>query len=129
MTPFVEGPRVESPIVGARGSSEAVLLEVDSDRWLTPGAYISRAIAHRPEVRYVLERLEQSRLAVFVILESDPEEILDAIFDAERELYSTFRGLPFDVRVRTPSPDWDPRDLLRETVLHHQRIDADVRRG
>jgi hypothetical protein len=82
---------------------------------------MARRIAQHPEVKWVLERLERDRLAVFVILDDDPESLLNEIFEAERELYSTFHGLPFDVRVMRPSAAWSPDSILQDTIAHYER--------
>ncbi|MCK6479495.1 MAG: hypothetical protein HUU06_06645 [Planctomycetaceae bacterium] len=71
----------------------------------------------------VVERLEKDRYSVFVVLDSDPEDLLDAIFDAERELYSRSGGLPFDVRVMRPGPAWSPADLRTDSICHFDRAD------
>ena len=101
----------------------AVTILRGSGRWLTPGVHVFQAVAGRPEVRMVVERLEKDRYSVFVVLDSDPEDLLDAIFDAERELYSRSGGLPFDVRVMRPGPAWSPADLRTDSICHFDRAD------
>ena len=111
--------------------SHAVRVEVEQGAatWLTPGAHVAQAVAKHADVRLVLERLEQDRLAVFVVLDDDSEELLDDIFEAERELYTSFQGLPFDIRVMTPSDDWSAADLCRDKISHYERPGSDGCRG
>ena len=110
----------EEPV---RGMSAGVRVEgPPSVEWLTPARHIARAIGHRREVRLVAERLEADRYAVFVVLETDPEDLLDLIVDAEHELYDLFRGFPFDIRVMTPPSGWSDADLRRESIVHFQRL-------
>ena len=93
-----------------------------SAEWVTPGRTIAGAISHRPEVRLVVERLEADRYAVFVILDSDPEDLLDEILEAERVVFLRPRGLPFDLRIMKPQGDWSDADLLRDSFILFERL-------
>ncbi len=90
--------------------------------WLTPGRCIARAVAGRPEVRYVLEGFDASGYSVYVVLHDDPEDLLDRVIDAERELYTRFAGTRFDVRVMKPDETWSEEAYLRNTVVLYQGI-------
>jgi len=90
-------------------------------RWTTPAIHLASRIAHRDEVRLVLERLEPDHYSVFVVLDRDPEDLLDEIFEAEQDLHGRYRGIPFDVRVIRPAPDWSDADLRRDSVCIHDR--------
>lgn len=87
----------------------------------TPGLEMARAVAHHPAVAMVLERFEVGRHTVFIVLDRDPENLLDTIYDAEGSLYGRFAGLPFDVRVMTLTPGWSPADLERQWIVHYER--------
>jgi hypothetical protein len=89
--------------------------------WATPGSHIASAIGMEPGVRFVLERFDGDRSSVVVVLDDDPEPLLDAIFDAERELYEVFKDSVFDVRVTKPPRDWDSADLVRTSIVRHRR--------
>ena len=89
--------------------------------WGTPGSVIARLVASRPEVRLVAERYENGRYGVFVILDDDPEDVLDAVFEAERRAMEQLPRIPFDLRVRKPHPDWSDRDLRAGSVAHYAR--------
>jgi hypothetical protein len=69
----------------------------------------------------IIERFEKERYAVIVVLEQDPEDLLNKIFDAERELYTRYHGLPFDVRVMTPPPSHSLDDLAQGAFTHYIR--------
>lgn len=90
--------------------------------WLTPGRCIANAIAGRPEVRYVLEGFDPNGYSVYVVLFEEPEDLLDRIFDAERELYTKFAGTRFDVRVMRPDDAWAEETYLRNTVVHYRGV-------
>ena len=109
-------------LLEARGEPET-LARVDSETsdWLTPGRVLAERIAHREEVRLVLERLGPNRNIVFVVLERDPEDILNLIYDAEHELYSRFQRLPFDVRVTTVGPTWSDEGFRSTAFVHYDR--------
>lgn len=112
----------QEPPHGAVGVSAAiVLLPPEPKEWLTPGRHLASRVRQRQEVRAVLERLEPDRYSVFVILDKDPEELLDSIYEAESELYALFPKTPFDVRVMCPGPDWSAEDLRRESIAHYDR--------
>jgi hypothetical protein len=100
---------------------QTATVHVKSADWLTPGAFLAEQLARCREVRMILERFEKERYAVIIVLERDPEDLLDRIFDTERELYTLYRGLPFDVRVMTPPPSWRPDDLLQGAFAHYMR--------
>ncbi len=97
-----------------------VTMTTTSATWQTPGACIARAVFGRPEVRLVAERLERDRFGVFVVLYRDPEDVLDAVFEAEHLLYELFPGMPFDVRVMVPGPEWSDEDLRRDAAVHYE---------
>lgn len=89
--------------------------------WLTPGSLIAQWVASIPHVRFVAERLEGIRYAVFVVLDDDPEEVLDAIFQAEQEVMRHVPNMTFDMRVRRPHDGWKPDNLLASCMKHYAR--------
>lgn len=89
--------------------------------WQTPGTVTASLVAAIPEVRLVLERPEPDRYSVFVVVDDDGDEILDAILEAERELYRLFRNMPFDLRVLKPARNWDESDLANSSAEHYRR--------
>lgn len=88
---------------------------------MTPGSSLSEALSGIPEVRSVHERIDPDRYTVFVILDRDPENVLDAVFDAEHRLYEEFPKMPFDVRVMRPQPRWKEEDLSGSSCLRYRR--------
>ena len=68
--------------------------------WVTPGMYLAQRIFDFPQVRFVGERYESDYLQTVVVLENDPEDVLNAIFTTEQEMFRKFGRLRFDVRVR-----------------------------
>lgn len=95
-----------------------------SETWVTPAALLKAVAQSHSEVRYVLERYGE-RHAIFVVLDKDPESLLDAILDVESEIYRRFHKLPFDLRIMTPGSHWRPDDLLAQTGVIYER-DAHV---
>ena len=89
--------------------------------WLTPGSYLSREVASRPEVVAIVERVEPERHCVVVALKSDPDELLDVIFDAEREMVGRFEKVPFDLRVTVPESQEALESILRSGIVHYPR--------
>lgn len=90
-------------------------------KWQTPGLVVAENIASHELVRLVLEKVEPDRYVVFVVLDGDPEELLDAIFQTEQSLYETFRKMPFDLRVIKASDEWDAEALARQSIPRYRR--------
>jgi len=112
---------VEQQSIGVPSAVTTVEEDPEIKEWLTPGSIITREMAHFAEVRLVAERLGNNGYVVFLILEDDPEEVLDAAFDAERRAMAMIPQIPFDLRVRKPHPHWAPDDLLATCVTHYAR--------
>ena len=103
---------------------QAALLEVtcrEDAEWMTPGSLMAHQLSAIPQVRFVAERLEGARYAVFVVLDDDPEEVLDSVFDAERQTMQRLPGISFDLRVRKPHADWSPDNLLASCFKQYGR--------
>lgn len=89
--------------------------------WLSPGSFLFREIASRPEVLAIVERIEPERHCVLVALEHDPDELLDDIFDAEREMFRIFQKVPFDLRVTVSQSGDALASVLSSGIVHYQR--------
>ena len=89
--------------------------------WLTPGALIAERVIGLQAVHFVAERLENARYAVFVVLDDDSEDVLDAVFEAEQDFMRAVPNIAFDLRVRRPHNGWDPEPLLATCVAHYKR--------
>ena len=105
----------------ARVESNAIVTHGTDLRWQTPGVVIADAISGLPEVRFVFEKADAGRYTVFAILDDDPDDVLDPIFDAERELFRSCAWVPFDVRVMKVDKDWDPTELASVSIPRHRR--------
>jgi hypothetical protein len=68
--------------------------------WQTPGLYFAERISSNPAVRFVGELVEKDHIQVIIVVDNDPEELLDKIFATEEEMYSLPKSLRFDCRVR-----------------------------
>jgi hypothetical protein len=73
-------------------------------------------LAGRPELLHLLEQVGSNGHLVLVILRQETEEILDRVFDAQRELYSMFPSLAIDVRVIQKSEGWDLAPLQANSI-------------
>ena len=113
------GPREAEGVV-AQGDAVEVQAP-PAEEWATPGSFIARQVAGVGYVNFVAERLEGARYAVFVILDDDPEDALDSVFEAEQLAMKEIPGISFDLRVRRPHPDWSPDDLLSSCIRHYKR--------
>jgi len=68
--------------------------------WQTPGLFFAERIASDSNVRFVGELVEKDHIQVIIVIDSDPEELLDKIFSVEEDMYSSSKSLRFDCRVR-----------------------------
>ena len=114
----MEGDDEAKAVTGQAGYVKQEDVALD---WITPGALIAERVAHLKEVRFVAERLEGGRYAVFVILDEDPDSVLDTIFETEAEVMKQLSNVEFDLRVRKPHPDWSPDNLLSSCAKHYTR--------
>lgn len=109
--------------VQAKGvPANVVRLDAPAAHWPTPGSALAERLAGIPELRLVVERFESSGYVVTVVLERDPEAVLDQVYEAEKELYSAFTKIPFDVRVMTPGEGWTEESLLANGILRYERL-------
>ena len=119
---MVKQIELTQPAPGATGKpTSPVAVHFSETIWSSPGTHLASRVASRAEVRLILERLERDRFSVFVVLDEDPEDLLDAIFDAEEEIFKIFRGIPFDLRVIKPTSDWSDQDLRQDTICRYDR--------
>jgi hypothetical protein len=90
-------------------------------RWRTPGLCIAQEISKYPLVRFVGEKVQDDYLQTIVVVDDDPEELLDKIFSVEQELYEKFKGLRFDIRVRVMSPRENIDTIKLSAIIHYNR--------
>jgi len=84
--------------------------------WKTPGAFLANSVAALPEVAFVGERFGDDTHSIIILLQKDPEGVLNAIYAAEQKLYSEFPKAKFSVRVKTVGPG-SIETLAREYVI------------
>jgi hypothetical protein len=87
--------------------------------WHSPGSLITAACAKFKEVAVVAEKYEGNRHSVLVLLRQDPDEVLDAIYDAEAKAINDLKNMPFDLRVTVPLQAWDLNQLRRTYLVHY----------
>lgn|SRR3989338_1103680 len=91
--------------------------------WLTPGIYLAQRVFESSEVRFVGERFESDYLQTVVVLNDDPESLLDQIFTIEQKMFDKFGKLRFDVRIRVISPT-ENIDLIKcSSIVHFDKDD------
>lgn len=90
-------------------------------QWQTPGLYLAQRIADNPLVHYVGEEIHPDCLQIVVVVDDDPEELIDKIFSIEQEMYKKFTKLRFDMRLRVV-PNGDNIEVIKnETIGHYDR--------
>lgn len=95
---------------------------VDLDaQWQTPGLYITQKIAGIPLVRFIGEKIQADCLQTIIVVDDDPEDLIDKIFSIEQELYNKFINLRFDVRLRVISPEENIEVIKKSTLSYYDR--------
>ena len=89
--------------------------------WQTPGLYLAQRISNNSKIRFIGEKYEVDYLQTILVLDEDPEDLLNQIFSLEQEMYSKFQGLHFDVRVRVILPHADISAIKNSTIPHYER--------
>lgn len=92
-----------------------VLLPRDLN-WQTPGSYIAQEIVSNPLVRFVGEEIQPDCMQTIIVVDDDPEELVDKLFSIEQEMYKIFIKLRFDVRLRVV-PKGEDIEVIRKTVI------------
>ena len=91
-------------------------------QWQTPGLYLSQQVASNSLVRFIGEKVQTDYLQVIVVIDDDPEELLDAIFTVEQEMYHKFSGLRFDIRVRVIPKETEIETIQQSALVRYQRV-------
>lgn len=90
--------------------------------WQTPGRYLSEHLKTRQEVRFVGEKFQPDYLQTVIVLDCDPEELLETVFALEQELYHKYENLRFDIRVRV-IPKQESIDTIRKNcIVYYERM-------
>ncbi|HHT9146433.1 MAG: hypothetical protein Q7J76_04205 [Candidatus Brocadiaceae bacterium] len=97
---------------------QPILLEA---QWQTPGLYLAQKVARNPLVRFVGENLQTDIIQVVIIVEDDPEDLVDSIFSAEQEMYNKFNKLRFDVRLRVIPVKESIEIIKKSTIRNYDR--------
>lgn len=91
-------------------------------QWQTPGLYLAQRVAGNSLVRFIGEKLQPDYLQVIVVIDEDPEELLDAIFTVEQKMYQKFSGLRFDIRVRVIPEETAIETIRQSALVRYQRV-------
>lgn len=107
-------------VPGARSETEErIIIDGLPVTWRTPGTDLADAVRDKREVLLVTEKFDDDAHRITIVLEKDPEHVLDAIYDAEQALYRHHPGVRFSLRVMTRPPGWSPQSLLRQAIPLH----------
>ena len=65
---------------------------------MTPGLYFAQKITNNQLVRFIGEKFQVDYLQIIIVIDNDPDELLNEIFSIEQEMYKEFEWIRFDVR-------------------------------
>jgi hypothetical protein len=94
---------------------------MDVQKWQTPGLYLAHRIASNPLVRFIGEKMQVDYLQTIIVVDDDPEELVDKIFSVEQKMYKKFKNLRFDVRLRVISKEEDIEVIQKSTIHLYDR--------
>jgi len=93
--------------------------------WQTPGLYLQQKINNNPLVRLIGEIYYQEYLQVVIVIDDDPEKLLDKIFTIEREMYNNFKEINFDLRVRVINKEEQIEDIKQSLIIRYERKEVE----
>jgi len=93
--------------------------------WQTPGLYLQQKISNNSLVRLIGEIYYQEYLQVVIVIDDDPEKLLDKIFTIEREMYHNFKEINFDLRVRVINKEEQIEDIKQSLIIRYERKEVE----
>ena len=87
----------------------------------TPGMYLSQKIFGTTLLRCVAEKFKQDHYQISVILDDDPEELLDLIFETEQKIFKKNLGVKVDIRVSVFPPQKNISYIIENSIVHYDR--------
>ena len=84
--------------------------------WLTPGVQFASRLATHPLVRFIGEKVQPGYLQTVIIVDDNPESLLNEIFTIEQSLYAELKGFRFEVRVLT-TPSAESIETIKNTYF------------
>jgi hypothetical protein len=89
--------------------------------WQTPGMYLAQKIFGNNLLRCIAEKFKGDHYQIYVILDDDPEELLDLIFDTEQKIFEKFSGVKVDIRISVFHPKKDISYIIENSIVHYDR--------
>ena len=93
----------------------------DALQWQTPGLYLAYKIANNSLIRFIGEKMQTDYLQTIIVVDDDPEDLVDNIFSVEQEMYKKFKDLRFDVRLRVISIEENIEIIQKSTINLYDR--------
>jgi hypothetical protein len=89
--------------------------------WQTPGVRIAEEVKGYSNVRFIGEKMQADYMQTIIVLDDDPEDLLNKIFSTEQKIYKDFENLRFDLRVRVISNDESIDAIKKNTMIYYDR--------
>lgn len=90
-------------------------------QWQTPGLYLTDKMASNSLVRFIGEKMQTDYLQTIIVVDDDPENLVDNIFSVEQEMYKKFKNLRFDVRLRVIPINENIEIIQKSTINLYDR--------
>jgi hypothetical protein len=90
-------------------------------RWHTPGSFLFNKIGIDPSIRFIGEKNLADYLQIIVVLDDDPEELVDRIFSIEQKMFKRFKNFRFDIRLQVISKEENIEAIKKNTIVHYDR--------
>ena len=76
-------------------------------------------------MRLIGEIYYQEYLQVVIVIDDDPEKLLDKIFTIEQEMYNNFKEINFDLRVRVINKEEQIEDIKQSLIIRYERKEVE----
>ena len=70
------------------------------------------------------EKIFNDYIQIILLIDDEPEDLLDKIFTIEQEMFSVFKKIKFDLRLKTASPDSDLYLIKKSLFTHYDREES-----
>ncbi len=102
--------------------SEKSGVSLIEDIWQTPATYLINRLGRTPQVRLIGDRYYPEYLQTIVVLEDDPEGLLDKIFSIEVEMRKKFKNINFDLRVCVITSEEEIEKMKQGLLIRYERV-------
>ncbi len=111
--PLRESPQEKIVKISQSGDYDA--------QWHTPGSFLFNKIGIDPLIRFIGEKLLTGCLQIIVVIDDEPEELVDRIFSIEQKMFKRFKNFQFDIRLQVIPKEENIEATKKNTIVRYDR--------